>query len=105
MVRHVLQSAVGYRYLGIDRSAVRRGTALALQAREAMGECPQSLLDKAYRHPVQRPPQPGTVIAAIDKDSDSIDPDSAARIDDLAEPVELPRASDRDTHSEADNAS
>jgi hypothetical protein len=96
---------VGYRYLGIDRSAVRRGTALALQAREAMGDCPQSLLDKAYRHPVHRPPQPGAVIPVIDKENDSVDPDSAQGIDEFAAPVDLPRASDRDTHSEADNAS
>jgi integrating conjugative element protein (TIGR03761 family) len=105
VVRRVLQSAVGYRYLGVDRPAVRRGTALALQAREAMGECPQSLLDKVYRHPVHRPPQSAAVIAAVDKDSDSVDPDSAQGIDAFAAPVDLPLASDRDTPGEADHAS
>lgn len=104
VVRHVLQSAVGYRYLGVDRLALRRGTALALQAQEAMGDCPQSLLDKAYRHPVHRPPQPGALIVAINKDNDIVDPDSARGIDEFAAPVDLPRASDRDIPGEADHA-
>ncbi|MEM6483380.1 MAG: TIGR03761 family integrating conjugative element protein [Pseudomonadota bacterium] len=100
-VRRVLQSAVGYRYLGLDRSAVRQGTALAVQAREVMGDCPQSLLDKAYRHPVHRPPQPGAATAGTE--SNSVDPDGAQSIDELAGPVGIPRVPDADSHCEDDH--
>jgi len=103
VVRHVLQSAVGYRYLGVDRAAIRQGSAVAVQAREAMGECPPALLDKAYRHPVHRPPQPGTVIAP--SQPDSADPDSTQRSDALADPTQSPINPDSDLRTEADNAS
>ncbi|MEM1402982.1 MAG: TIGR03761 family integrating conjugative element protein [Pseudomonadota bacterium] len=102
-VRRVLQSAVGYRYLGLDRSAVRQGTALVIQARESMGDCPQSLLDKAYRHPVHRPPQPGAATTGSDSDSDTVDPDWAQPMDELAGPVGIPRVPDADAHSEEDH--
>lgn len=45
-VRRTLQSAVGYRFFGIDRIAVFEQNALAAQARQAMGECPETLLKR-----------------------------------------------------------
>ncbi|MEQ8516012.1 MAG: TIGR03761 family integrating conjugative element protein [Chromatocurvus sp.] len=43
-VRRTLQSAVGYRFLGIDRASVRQQSARAEQARQLMGECPESVI-------------------------------------------------------------
>lgn len=44
-VRRALQSAVGYRFFGIDRIAVFEQNERAVQARHAMGECPETLLE------------------------------------------------------------
>ncbi|GAB5415717.1 MAG: hypothetical protein Cons2KO_33200 [Congregibacter sp.] len=45
-VRRTLQSAMGYRFFGIDRIAVLEQSGLAVEAREAMGECPETLLER-----------------------------------------------------------
>jgi integrating conjugative element protein (TIGR03761 family) len=61
-VRRALQSAVGYRMLGIDRDAVRQQTARAAYARQLMGECPNSLLDRPVS-PAQQLDQPAEAVA------------------------------------------
>jgi len=47
-VRRALQSAVGYRFLGIDRAAVRQRSVRAVQAQQVMGECPETLIAGTY---------------------------------------------------------
>lgn len=61
-VRRALQSAVGYRLLGIDRDAVRQQTARAAYARQLMGECPESLLDRPIS-PAQQLDPPAEAVA------------------------------------------
>ncbi len=51
VVRRVLQSPVGYRFLGVTRRDLEQGTAKALQAVEAMGEVPGDILTGARRAP------------------------------------------------------
>jgi len=43
-IRGVLALPQGYRFLGVDRAALRQKTALAERARQAMGEIPQEIL-------------------------------------------------------------
>jgi integrating conjugative element protein (TIGR03761 family) len=50
-VRRALQSAVGYRFLGVTRLDIARGTAKAQQARDAMGELPEDVLAGVRRAP------------------------------------------------------
>lgn len=53
----------GYRFLGVDRSALARGTAVAEQARKAMGEVPQEVMTGERRPPLgpRKAPFPGQV--------------------------------------------
>ena len=51
MVRRVLQSPVGYRFLGVTRRDLAQGTAKALQAIEVMGEVPGDVLTGTCRAP------------------------------------------------------
>jgi len=51
VVRRTLQSAVGYRFMGVTRHDVEQGTAKALRAREALGEIPSDVLDGTRRAP------------------------------------------------------
>lgn len=51
VVRRVLQSPVGYRFLGVTRREVAQGTAKALQAIEVMGEVPGDVLTGNRRAP------------------------------------------------------
>lgn len=51
IVRRVLQSPVGYRFLGVTRRDVNHGTAKALQAIDAMGEVPGDVLAGVRRAP------------------------------------------------------
>ncbi|RMD64160.1 MAG: TIGR03761 family integrating conjugative element protein, partial [Alphaproteobacteria bacterium] len=51
VVRRVLQSPVGYRFLGVTRRDLVQGTAKALQAVEAMGEVPGDILTGTCRAP------------------------------------------------------
>ena len=51
VVRRVLQSPVGYRFLGVTRRDLAQGTAKALQAIEVMGEVPGDVLTGARRAP------------------------------------------------------
>lgn len=51
VLRRVLQSSVGYRFMGVTRRDVEQGTAKALQALEAMGEVPKDVLTGARRAP------------------------------------------------------
>lgn len=44
-IRGVLALPQGYRFLGIDRAAVRQQTATAQRARQAMGEVPEEILN------------------------------------------------------------
>lgn len=50
-VRRALQSAVGYRFIGVTRPDIAQGTAKALQAHEAMGELPADILSGTCRAP------------------------------------------------------
>ncbi len=53
----------GYRFLGVDRAALAQGTAVAEQARKAMGEVPKEVMT-GERHPPLGPPKvpfPGQV--------------------------------------------
>ncbi|EAQ95671.1 PFL_4669 family integrating conjugative element protein [Congregibacter litoralis] len=45
-VRRVLQTAMGYRFFGLERIDVLEQNERAVAAREAMGECPESLLER-----------------------------------------------------------
>lgn len=51
VVRRVLLSPVGYRFMGVTRQDVEHGTAKALQARDAMGELPSDVLEGIRRAP------------------------------------------------------
>lgn len=51
VVRRVLQSPVGYRFLNVTRRDLAQGTAKALQATEVMGEVPGDVLTGARRAP------------------------------------------------------
>lgn len=51
IVRRVLQSPIGYRFLGVTRREVNHGTAKALQAIDAMGEVPGDVLAGVRRAP------------------------------------------------------
>lgn len=51
VVRRVLQSPVGYRFLGVTRRDLAQGTAKALQAVEVMGEVPGDVLAGTCRAP------------------------------------------------------
>jgi integrating conjugative element protein (TIGR03761 family) len=51
VVRRVLQSPVGYRFLGVTRRDLAQGTAKALQAIEVMGEVPDDVLTGTCRAP------------------------------------------------------
>jgi integrating conjugative element protein (TIGR03761 family) len=60
-IRGVFCVPQGYRFLGVDRSVLAQGTALAERAREVMGEVPEDVLTGA-RRPVLGPrkaPFPG----------------------------------------------
>ena len=50
-MRRVLQSPVGYRFLGVTRRDLAQGTAKALQAIEVMGEVPGDVLAGTCRAP------------------------------------------------------
>jgi integrating conjugative element protein (TIGR03761 family) len=50
-IRGVFCVPQGYRFLGVDRSALAQGTASAEQARKAMGEVPQDVLTGERRPP------------------------------------------------------
>ena len=50
-VRRALQSAIGYRFLGLTRLDIAQGTAKAQQARDAMGELPADVLAGVRRAP------------------------------------------------------
>lgn len=63
VVRHALQSPVGYRLLGVTREDLKQGTAKALQAHEMMGGVPAEVLSGEHRAPhapaiVVRSPSP-----------------------------------------------
>jgi integrating conjugative element protein (TIGR03761 family) len=51
VVRRVLQSPVGYRFLGVTRRDLEQGTAKALQAVESMGEVPEDVVTGSHRAP------------------------------------------------------
>ena len=51
VVRRVLQSSVGYRFLDVTRRDLEQGTAKALQAVEAMGEVPEDVFTGSRRAP------------------------------------------------------
>jgi len=51
VVRRVLQSPVGYRFLGVTRRELAQGTAKASQAIELMGEVPDAVLTGNRRAP------------------------------------------------------
>jgi integrating conjugative element protein (TIGR03761 family) len=51
VVRRVLQSPVGYRFLGVTRRDLAQDTAKALQASEVMGEVPGDVLTDTRRAP------------------------------------------------------
>jgi len=51
IVRRVLQSPVGYRFLGVTRRALEQRTAIALQAVEAMGDVPEDVVTGSHRAP------------------------------------------------------
>ena len=51
VVRRVLQSPVGYRFLGVTRRDLAQGTAKALHAIEVMGEVPGEVLMGTCRAP------------------------------------------------------
>jgi integrating conjugative element protein (TIGR03761 family) len=52
IVRRTLQSAVGYRALGVTRADLGKGTAVAARAREAMGGLPAEVLSGQRRAPM-----------------------------------------------------
>jgi integrating conjugative element protein (TIGR03761 family) len=62
-IRGVYCVPQGYRFLGVDRSALIQGTALAEQARKAMGEVPEDVLTGERRPPLgpRKAPFPGPV--------------------------------------------
>ncbi len=51
VVRRVLQSPVGYRFIGVTRRDLEQDTAKALQAREVMGEVPDDVVSGSRRAP------------------------------------------------------
>ena len=67
-VRRALQSAVGYRFVGVTRLDVVQGTAKAQQARDVMGELPEDILAGTSRAPYA----PALAIAAAPAATDSI---------------------------------
>jgi integrating conjugative element protein (TIGR03761 family) len=50
-IRRALQSPVGYRLLGVTRDDVVQNTAIAMRAREAMGDIPDDVLRGVRRAP------------------------------------------------------
>ena len=68
LVRRALQSAVGYRFVGVTRLDVAQGTAKAQQARDVMGELPEDILAGTSRAPYA----PAVAIAAAPAATDSI---------------------------------
>ncbi len=62
-IRGVFCVPQGYRFLGVDRSALAQGTAVAEQAHKAMGEVPKNVLTGERRPPLgpRKAPFPGPV--------------------------------------------
>jgi hypothetical protein len=62
-IRGLFCVPLGYRFLGVDRSALAQRTALAEQARKAMGEVPEDILTGERRPPLgpRKAPFPGPV--------------------------------------------
>ena len=61
-VRRALQSATGYRMLGVTRADVVSKTARAMMAREAFGELAEDVLSGATRAPFAPTPAPSSAI-------------------------------------------
>ena len=68
LVRRALQSAVGYRFVGVTRLDVEQGTAKAQQAGDVMGELPEDILAGTSRAPYA----PAVAIAATPAATDPI---------------------------------
>ena len=67
-IRRALQSPVGYRLLGVTRDDVVQNTAMAIRAREAMGDTPDDVLRgvrRAPHAPIVMKERPGALTDAV----------------------------------------